>query len=332
MATSSSMPNMAEQIAVEQTSANVFVSKILPQRMGNALPIAYGGCAAGIAVHSACKTVPPNFHIYSILGAFHGPTQVDRKINCTVTRTRDTKTFVTRRVAASQTQDDGSERTCLEIFVDFHVLEPAFFEYSAPPSISYGEGPTDSKHTADMFEVAETLVRKGDLSRPVAEKHQKIFAMTDALFETRQCVDGVSGQNLMGVAKQVKTTQDHLNMTEKTSAEWLKTRALLKDEHENMAALAFIMDGALSFLPLNNDHKNLEDAGPCTTLDFALRVMRPGIKMDRWHLRERKAIAAAVGRTYAESRLWDEEGNLVAIESQSCILRPPGKAKKEAKI
>src|SRR4051812_11733617 len=99
----------------------------------------------------------------------------------------------------------------------------------------------------------------------------------------------------MGAAKHVKTTQDHLSMTEKTSAEWLRTRTPLKDEHENIAALTFIMDGALSFLPLNHDHKNFDDAGPCSTLDFALRVMRPGIQMNRWHLRERKAIAAAVG-------------------------------------
>ena len=90
-----------------------------------------------------------------------------------------------------------------------------------------------------------------------------------------------------------------------------------------MAALAFLMDGALSFLPLNLDKKNFVDAGACSTLEFALRIMVPGIRADEWHLRERRTMAAAVGRSYAEGRLFDEQGNVVAVETQSCIIRPP---------
>ena len=59
---------------------------------------------------------------------------------------------------------------------------------------------------------------------------------------------------------------------------------------------------------------------------FALGVVRPAGEVDlgRWHFRERKTVGAAAGRTYGEGRLWDEEGRLVAVETQACILRPLG--------
>ncbi|KAK5955806.1 hypothetical protein OHC33_003447 [Knufia fluminis] len=325
--TAPSLPTMAEQIAVDQISPDTFTSRVHPQRMGNAAPIAYGGCTAGVAVHSACLTLPQdsnsNFHLYSVLGAFHGPTRIDRKLKCVVTRTRSTKTFQTRRVVASQTMDDGSERTCADFFVDFHVREAELFGYSARPSMGYGVGPMDPTHTAPTIEVAERLVRDGHISREAAEANGKMFAMAESFFETRQCTDGVSGQNLMGLAKDLTTTQDDRHITDKTSAEWLRTRTPLANEAENCAALAFIMDGALSFLPLNLDHKNFGDSGACSTLDFALRVMRPGVRMDGWHFRERRTVAAAAGRSYSESRLWDEGGGMVAVMTQSCIIRPP---------
>ena len=311
---------LAEQVAVKQISPDNFSSCVFPKRMGNSAPIAYGGCTAAIAVHSACKTVKENFHAHSILGAFHGPTRIDRVINCTVTRTRDTKTFATRRVVATQTQDDGTERTCCDITVDFMVKEPAMFEYSPKPSRQwpgpYGEG------TEENSKILENLVTEGEISREQADNYRKLFTMMGQFYETRQCVDGVSGHNFMGLAKGKKTSQDHLDITEKTSAEWQRMFEKFKDESEEVAALAFFMDGALSFLCLNHDHKNFEDGGACSTLDFALRIMRPGFKLNRWTLRERRTIAAAVGRTYAESRLWDEDGNLIAVESQSCIMRP----------
>lgn len=136
------------------------------------------------------------------------------------------------------------------------------------------------------------------------------------------CTAGVSGQNLMGLAKDLKTTQEDRAITDRTSAEWVRMRMKLATEAENCGALAFLMDGALSFLPLNLDHKDFADVSACSTLDFALRVMRPGIDMREWHLRERKTIAAAVGRSYAESRLWNEQGDMICVMTQSCIVRP----------
>lgn len=316
---------MAEQIAVAAIagSQDTFTSLVFPKRLGNAAPIAYGGCTAGVAVHCACKTISnPNLHICSVMGAFHGPTKIDRHVLCRVTRTRDTKTFASRRVVAYQILDDGTERTCLDIFVDFHVLEPELFRYSAPPLRQYGKGPTDPEATANYRELADRLVKLGHIDQETADANREMFAMAEAFWETRQCLDGVSGQNAMGYAKHVKTTQEHLPMTDRTSAEWLKTKQPLSNEAEKAAALAFIMDGGMSFLPLNHNNMNFADAGACSTLDFALRIMTPNLATHKWHMRERRTVAAAVGRSYSEARLWDEDGNLVAVENQGCIIRP----------
>lgn len=317
--------SLADQIAVKHVSENRFQSKIFPRNMGNSPTIAYGGCTASIAVHAAYETITkPNFHIFSVLGAFHGPARTDRCIDCTVTRTRDTKTFATRRVVASQIQDDGSERTCMDVFIDFQVEEPALFTFSAAPMKEHLEsGPEDPQTTISTSELADALVQSKKASGADAAAYKKSFRMADTFFENRHCTAGVAGQNLNGLAKHVVTTQDHLPIAEKTSAEWIRTRQSLRTEAEHMAAMTFIMDGALSFLVLNHDHKNFEDAGACSTLDFALRIMKPGADMSQWHLKERKMVAASGGRTLATGKLWDEKGNLVAVESQTCIVRPP---------
>lgn len=231
---------------------------------------------------------------------------------------------------AYQEQDDGSERVCADMFVDFHVLEGEMMKFSAAPSQSYGDGPDDRSASATGPEIAARLVKEGQAPQSVADKYAKLFHYQEQFFEMRSCLDGVSGQTLHGMLRHIKTTQDNLSIPGKTSAEWVRSRQPLNIEAENIAALALLMDGALSPLPLTMDHKNFFDASAASTLDFAVRIMLPDIQMQKWHLRERKSIAAAVGRTYSEGGLWDEDGNLVAVANQSCILRP--RAPKKAKM
>ena len=52
-------------------SPNTFVSLSLTERMGNMLPIAYGGCALALAVQAGFHTLPAGatpFALYSMLG------------------------------------------------------------------------------------------------------------------------------------------------------------------------------------------------------------------------------------------------------------------------
>jgi acyl-CoA thioesterase II len=310
--------SLSEQIGVEELSQDAFISKSLPVRMGNSTKLAYGGCSLGVAVHAACKSVPSSFLVYSILGHFLGPAMTDQKLTCRVYRIRDTRTFATRRVVVTQPLENGGERECLQLVADFQTKETPLLSFSAPPSIQY----SDAKESPTMDQHAERLAAAGQIDERAAKGHIALFSMLLSFFETRPCIEGISCQNLAGGAKRIETTQDHLPITSKTSAEWQRATRPLRNQEEQAAALAFLMDGGLSFLPLIHDHRFLEDAGACSSLDFALRIFVPTIDIMQWHLKERKAIAAHVGRTYSESRLWNQSGAMVASMTQQCILRP----------
>ncbi|KAH8686523.1 thioesterase-like superfamily-domain-containing protein [Ilyonectria robusta] len=308
---------LSEQVAVEQLGPGEYVSKLCPIRMGNSMPIAYGGCTAAVAVSAACSTIPENLSLYSVLGHFLGPASIDQKLYCSVTNTRDTRSFATRRVQVKQKQPDGQFRVCLELIADFHVQEPSSLTYSAPPESTW-PGPEDCP-TAQAH--AEVLKARGVVTESQYQDFVKSFGVSEKFFETRHCVNGVAGQTLAGASKHTITTQEARHITAKTSAEWQRARESLSSPAQNLGALSFLMDGGLSFLPLTHNHLWFEDVAACSTLDFALRVFTPEVKMDAWHLRERTTSRGGSGRTFSEGKLWDEQGNMVASMSQQSIMR-----------
>lgn len=312
-------PTLAEQIGVEKVKDGEYISKVLPVKMGNSLPIAYGGCTVGVAVSAACATVTSSLALYSVLGHFLGPASTEYKLHCHVENVRDTRSFATRRVRVKQQQKDGKFRTCLELTADFHVKETSAFKYSAPPSTTYPR----ADDCPTFPELAGTLQSRGAISEKGAQGFLKMFGVALEHFDTRYCLNGVAGQNLGGAAKTVETMQEHLPITGKSSAEWQKTNTKLETVNDTMAALAFLMDGALSFLPLTHGHLWFEDVAACSTLDFALRIFTPEVDLGAWHLRERTTSAGGAGRTYSEGKLWDDKGNLVASNTQQSILRLP---------
>ncbi|RYO82954.1 hypothetical protein DL766_004953 [Monosporascus sp. MC13-8B] len=326
---------IAELVGVDQVTPgkDEYASTSLPVRMGNAAPIAYGGSAISVAVHAAAKTVPTTHKVYSVVGHFHGPASLDRKFKCTVTRTRDTRTFATRRVSVTQLQrqPDGRERerTCVELIADFHAseAEETLMTYAPPPLRRGGyAAPHDSPSRQAL---SDELVRAGQMEPELAGAFAAMFSAQERFFDLRFCRAGMSGQNL-GVAKRTPTDQDALPITARTSAEWYRVRGgqSPRDHGERSAAVAFLMDGGLAFLPLVHDHLGFEDAGAASSLDFALRFFVPDVDLGEWHLRERVTHAAGVGRSYSEGRLFDEHGRLVVSMTQQGILRPlPKKAR-----
>ncbi|KAL6917386.1 hypothetical protein ACHAPO_005831 [Fusarium lateritium] len=308
---------LADQVAVDQISDDEYVSRRNPIRMGNAAPIAYGGCTAGVAVNAACHTAPPTMSLYSVLGHFHGPASTEKKLYCTVTNIRDTRTFATRRVQVKQQQANGEFRVCMEVLADFHVNETSDFEYSEATCSKWPR----AEDCPDLETLIKDLSDKGNITEDQGKTVAETFAANADFFETRYCTDGVSAQNLTGVAKTIVTTQDDRSITEKVSAEWQRAREPLNTYIDNMSVLAFLMDGALSFLPLTHNHMWFDDTAACSTLDFALRIFVPEIKMNEWYLKERKTSRGGGNRTYAEGKLFDKHGNLIASNTQQSIMR-----------
>ncbi|KAF4419498.1 hypothetical protein F53441_14417 [Fusarium austroafricanum] len=310
-------PSLAEQVAVDLVSPGEYVSRLNPIRMGNAMPIAYGGCTAGVAVNAACRTAPPSMSLYSVLGHFHGPAALDKKLHCSVTNTRDTRSFATRRVQVKQQQTNGEFRVCMELLADFHLKEQSDFDYSAPTCSRWPR----AEDCPDLETHVRGLLERGRINEKQGKEFTKSFGPGLDLFETRYCTDGVSSQNLFGASKHIVTNQDDRHITDKVSAEWSRARGDLDTSVENMSALAFMMDGALAFLPLSHNHMWFDDTVACSTLDFALRIFVPEVKMNEWHLKERKTIRGGGNRTYTEGKIWDQHGNLIASETQQCIMR-----------
>ncbi|KAM0548417.1 hypothetical protein ACHAPJ_009903 [Fusarium lateritium] len=310
-------PTLAEQVAVDQVEKGEYVSRHLPMRMGNAMPIAYGGCTVGVAVYAACLTAPPTMSLYSVLGHFHGPASTEKKLHCSVTNIRDTRSFATRRVQVKQEQPNGKFRVCLELLADFHVKESSTLNYSEPTSSAWPR-PEDCP---DLETMVKDLMAKGTVTEQQGKEYIKSFGVNSNFFETRYCTDGVSAQNLSGAAKAAVTTQDDRDITDKITAEWQRGLGSLETQVENMGALAFLMDGGLSFLPLSHNHMWFDDTTACSTLDFALRIFVPEVKIGDWHVRERTTSRGGSNRTFAEGKLWDKHGNLIASNSQQSILR-----------
>jgi acyl-CoA thioesterase len=206
------------------------------------------------------------------------------------------------------------------MLADFQAQEPGtVLSYSAPPSMQYPgpeEGRTIDEHRAEM-------VKAGEITQDVADAHAKTSQLMRRMFENRTIPNSLIHQTLWGMAKHIPTSQDDSPLTSRTTAEWLRSNGqLLRTQVENVSALAFNIDGALSFVPLAHEHMSLADAGACSSLDFAIRIFSNNVDLNQWHLKELKTHHGSNGRTYSEARIWDEKGNLVAVMTQMNILRP----------
>lgn len=310
--------SFAELIGLREVGPNQYESVSNPEKLGNAANIAYGGCTVAIGIHAAYKTVLSKYHPYSATGYYLGPALIDRKLYCSVRSIRDTRTFATRQVEVSQILDSKQKRSVMVMIVDFQVKEASMFEYSAPPIHVYP--PPEACPTADEWR--QTLLESGAAKPEVIKSNRIIFGLAERMLDQRRCPGGVMTENLIGALKHVGTSQDHLPLTEKVSADWFRSRDVLATAAENAAALGFVADGALSFVPLSHNHQFLDDSAACSSLDFAFRFFDTSVDMSKWHLREIKTIAGAGGKTYSEARIWDERGKMVAIMNQLSIMRP----------
>ncbi|PKS08137.1 hypothetical protein jhhlp_005412 [Lomentospora prolificans] len=310
---------LCEQVSVKEIEPDRFQALFHPAKFGNTGNIAFGGYALGIGVQAACQTVPATHLLYSATGSFLGPVVTTSKPLCIVRRIRDTRTFATRQVEIVQKHEDGSVRICMIILADFHKKEPeTLLRYSTPPSRTYSE-PDKCLSPADA---SREMVRQGIIPVESITDLDTRFGLLSRYFELRQTPEGISGQNLSGVAKHLPTNQDNLPIPSKTSADWFRARCTVKSWQDQYAGLAFIMDGYLASLPFAHSGFFFEDVAACSSLDFALRVFTDEIDLNQWNLRELKSISADMGRTYTESRLWNESGKLIANMTQQCILRP----------
>jgi acyl-CoA thioesterase len=186
------------------------------------------------------------------------------------------------------------------------------------------DGPEKSRST---HQTREKLFAEGKISKAENQAAKKGFQLASRYFDCRNAPGSIMGETLLGIAKGVKTVQDDLPLTEKVSADWVRVPHKLEKEADHVAALAAILDMAMSFLPLTHDGKFLDEVGANSSLDFAMRLFVNGFNVNEWHLREFTAVVGAEGRVYNESRVYDPTDRMVATMSQQAIMRPKPPAK-----
>ncbi|KIS66681.1 uncharacterized protein UMAG_04744 [Mycosarcoma maydis] len=350
--------NFVELVRLRATSApNVFISCSDPEKMGNPADIAYGGCVQAFAVIAAFKTIEAhkemlNFEIHSLLGTYLGPTLADRKVKLTVSDIRTTRSFATRFVVASQLFNDGSERNTFCATIDFTAPNKVdnnkaglpFTRYSRKPKMQYAL----PEQLPSMRDIVLRKVQEHKVDRDAADfLEHSVFALNVKTLTNVFPPQGLHAQNAMGLDPLAESEQHSAALTDRFTVDWAKSLQDLSSPppppsisdlqptnyedvgaplpvtpvSANAALVAFLMDGALSFIPLTFSRMSLTDASAVSSLDCALRYFSVP-NMNDFHLREMQTIQGNECRTYSESFLWDRNQNMVASMTQACILRP----------
>lgn len=336
-----------------------FSSTNNPIHMGNAQPIAYGGCALALSVHAAYQSIPRDMlqklRIYSVFGNYLGPTALDHTIELEVTSLRDTRSFATRSVIASQLLTDPKDenktirRRCMHVVVDFIATlgTKTMLTYSVQPqhrNIShYSELP-------DREDDFKTSVKKGEMTQDLSDILEYGTKPFLDLCIIRIGPEGVLGPTYNGFLPDVKTSQDHLALTDKYSFDWTRPREWplansLEANNEGVLLppslsaamacyLAFLLDGSISFTPLGHSKMSFAEADACSSLDCALRFHVDDIASAAWTLREISTMRGADERVFGQANLYREQSNteerfnskiegleLIATMSQMSILR-----------
>lgn len=310
-----------------------------PDRLGNPMPIAYGGFSLATGVQAAFNTVErDNFAVYSLLGHYLAPVSIDRNLVASVRRLRETRSFSTRFVTISQRQEDGSLRDCLTMTVDF-IASPTDADNDQISTLRYSINPLypHQAHSElpDYFEDVERRVRDGDVKSRTKETFFTAFKSWKRYLEIKFVPGSAYDARVFGFEPQHKLPQDELPITERRSTNWVRSRIDLSSKgpevegtisasprSANTALMVWILDGALSSIALTFERRRLDDIAAAASLDFAIRFTHDRPNMNRWNLHEIATIAGGWGRTFSQGNVYNESGSLVATMSQQNIMRP----------
>ncbi|GHJ84207.1 hypothetical protein NliqN6_0609 [Naganishia liquefaciens] len=341
MSASDRAPTLKDFVRVVPIGENVFESVYCCEKMGNVSDIGYGGCLISLCVSAAFAAIPQDtadriYDIYSVLGTFLGPTSIKSKLTFTVEDVRTTKSFATRKVEAWQELPSpegakSSKRRTMILLADFHVRERpevtlSGMDYSIPPLAA------DSlSRSPDTLQNQRAQMAAMHPSR-ILKVFDHVFPLFDRYLDLRPVEDSMGTQKALGLNSSNKTTQDHLPLQQRTNSHWFRIKDVeggkgkLQTRSENAAAVAFVMDSALAFLPLTFTHRFFDAVQAVSTLEFSLRFFDvPNV--NDWVLHEQHTENGGAGRTFSTGRLWNREGKCVASMSQQSIMR--ARAQKE---
>ncbi|MCH4161144.1 acyl-CoA thioesterase [Bifidobacterium sp.] len=256
----------------------------------------YGGQVIAQSVIAAGKTVPEGRLPHSIHGYFVTAGDIHQDVLFDVENLRDGRSFSARRVNATQ-----SEGTILTAITSFQIPDQEGVEFAdpMPENIPDPEGLPSAK----------------ELMAPYADKSQFAhYYATKSPFEIRHVTPSI----LLGVDKHAVSHDSGKQMV------WMRTDGTAEvSQMMNRAMLALGCDQIMMEPVLRRAGLSMTTPGiSYASLDHSMWWYRD-VDMSQWHLYVQDTPTAAHGRGLSQSKVYSQDGVLVAAMAQEAMIRVP---------
>jgi acyl-CoA thioesterase II len=284
---SKALDNLLDLLDLEQIEVNIFRGRSPDERVQRV----FGGQVAGQALVAAGRTVPADRPVHSLHAYFIRPGDPAVPLVYMVDRTRDGRSFTTRRVSCVQ-----HGKTIFTLSASFQHPEPGP-EHSAPMPAA---PPPDSVPSA-------------------ADRLEKVFGPLDPRF------DRIVRRNPVEIRYPgpltVEAERDPALRTTKNMV-WLRVDGELPDDpllHVCLMTYASDMT-LLDSVLLAHGLSWFDGRTIGASLDHAMWFHRP-FRADQWLLYAQESPVASGARGLAQGQVFTEDGNLVVSVVQEGLIR-----------
>lgn len=282
---SDSLKELLEALQLEQIEVNLFRGK--HKDIGSR--DVFGGQVAAQCLYAAMQTIEPDRHVHSLHGYFILPGDLNIPIIFEVDRTRDGRSFTTRRVIAIQ-----HGKAIFHLSASFQLDQPGLEHQIDMPDVPMPEELETSKVIyARMAEERNILL-------------PKFFQIDKAvLFKPVEVPDPF--------VPEAYPPQMHV---------WFKIDGALPDDPQlHRILLTYVSDYNLlgTALQPHNIPRISRDLR-MASLDHALWFHRPA-KVDEWLLYAMDTPSSSGSRAFCRGSIFTQDGTLVASATQEGLLR-----------
>jgi acyl-CoA thioesterase-2 len=274
---------LLDLLDLEQIELNIFRGRSPDERRQRI----FGGQVAGQALVAAGRTAPPDRPVHSLHAYFIRPGDPSVPLVYIVDRTRDGRSFTTRRVAAVQ-----HGRTIFTLSASFHHAEPGSEHADPMPEVP---PPDQVERNADRW------------ARILGQHYPRPF---DGPFDLRS-VGPLS----------VEAQRDPSLQTTRSRV-WLRVDGELPDDPLlHVCLMTYASDMTLLDTVLTGHGLSWADGRTSgASLDHAMWFHR-SFRADRWLLYAQESPVAFGGRGLARGQVFTDEGQLVVSVMQEGLIR-----------
>ncbi|MBL8549109.1 MAG: acyl-CoA thioesterase II [Hyphomonadaceae bacterium] len=278
----SPMQQLLDVLTLEQIETNLFRGRSYPEERGRI----FGGQVIAQALLAAHTTVEAR-HCHSLQAYFIRPGDPTIPVLYEVERSRDGKSFTTRRVIAIQRGEQ-----ILNLAASFQTEEPGFEHQGGMPDVPGPDG------LPDMRELWRDIARREPKLAMAAERERPIEIRPIDPIDPLDPKPGTAFQRV-----------------------WMRASEPVEGAVLNKALLAYASDMSLLGTSLRPHGVSFVKGVQAASLDHILWFHRP-VEMHEWHLYDQDSPNAAGARGFNRGALFRRDGTLVASVAQEGLIRP----------